>query len=215
MTGYQVYLEYDGKRYELPISPQQVRMRAEGRVSTADVLGIGQVCILQGAGLESYHMQFELSDNQPHYQKTSAPYQGAQMLTILRDFRRRQCVLQLYTEGGRFGLSRQVVITSLDIVQLGGEAGEYDVTMELMEYQGCSTAQLEQAMQQQAQGDGQGNVSPSTKAYTVVRGDSLWRIAQRQLGSGTRWKEIYQLNEEQIQNPNLIYPGQVLQLPIA
>lgn len=214
MTGYQVYLEYDGKRYELPISPEQVRIQGEGRVSTADVLGIGQVCILQGPGLERYQMRFELSDNAPHYQNSAALYQGAQMLTILRDFRRRQCVLQFYAEGGRFGLSRQVVITGLTVAQYGGEAGEYDVTLELMEYRGCSTAQLEQVMQQQGT-SGQEDVGTSTRAYTVVRGDSLWRIAQRQLGSGTRWREIYTLNQEQIKNPNLIYPGQILQLPIV
>lgn len=50
--------------------------------------------------------------------------------------------------------------------------------------------------------------------YTVVRGDSLWKIAEQQLGAGTRWPEIYNLNKETIgDNPNLIYPGQEFVLP--
>lgn len=52
------------------------------------------------------------------------------------------------------------------------------------------------------------------KTYTVVRGDCLYRIAQKQLGNASRWKEIYSLNKGVIgSNPNLIYPGQVYTLP--
>ena len=29
--------------------------------------------------------------------------------------------------------------------------------------------------------------------YTVTKGDSLWRIAKQQLGSGLKWKEIYEI----------------------
>jgi len=50
--------------------------------------------------------------------------------------------------------------------------------------------------------------------------DSLWRVAQRCLGDGDRWPEIWALNEGSIQpggrmltNPNLIHPGDRLRLP--
>ncbi|MGW7514147.1 hypothetical protein ACWGJ2_00945 [Streptomyces sp. NPDC054796] len=50
--------------------------------------------------------------------------------------------------------------------------------------------------------------------------DSLWRIAARELGDGSRWPEIYalnrgraQLNGETLTTPNLIRPGWVLRLP--
>lgn len=51
------------------------------------------------------------------------------------------------------------------------------------------------------------------RTYTVKPGDSLWRIAARELGSGRRWQEIYALNRELISNPSLIFPGQELTLP--
>ena len=49
--------------------------------------------------------------------------------------------------------------------------------------------------------------------YTVVKGDSLWRIAKQQLGSGLKWEEIYEANKDTIKDPNLIYVGQVLEIP--
>jgi len=52
-------------------------------------------------------------------------------------------------------------------------------------------------------------------SYTVVRSNSLWRIAARPdiYGDGTRWREIYNANRGQIRDPNLIFPGQVLVIP--
>lgn len=43
--------------------------------------------------------------------------------------------------------------------------------------------------------------------YTVVKGDSLWAIAEKKLGSGLRWRELAKLNGISEKNP-IIYPGQ-------
>lgn len=49
--------------------------------------------------------------------------------------------------------------------------------------------------------------------YTVRSGDNLWSIAEKQLGSGSRWKEIYNLNKDIISNPDIIQPGWNLKIP--
>lgn len=54
-------------------------------------------------------------------------------------------------------------------------------------------------------------VTNIVKTYTVQTNDSLWKIAQEQLGNGARYTEIANLNG--IKDSNLIYPGQVLKLP--
>jgi hypothetical protein len=49
----------------------------------------------------------------------------------------------------------------------------------------------------------------------VQPGTNLWRIAHRAYGSGLHYTVIYQANRDQIRNPDLIYPGQVLAVPEA
>jgi LysM repeat protein len=53
-----------------------------------------------------------------------------------------------------------------------------------------------------------------TGAITVVKGNSLWRIARRVYGEGVMFTLIYEANQDQIKDPDLIYPGQVFTLPV-
>jgi hypothetical protein len=48
---------------------------------------------------------------------------------------------------------------------------------------------------------------------TVKPGDTLWEMAHRCYGDGTRYAKIYQSNQALIRDPNLIYPDQHLTLP--
>ncbi|WP_249999375.1 LysM peptidoglycan-binding domain-containing protein [Actinoplanes sp. M2I2] len=58
-----------------------------------------------------------------------------------------------------------------------------------------------------------GAVQPVT--YTVRSGDTLFGIAEAQLGAGNRWPQIYALNQALIRDPGRIFAGQVFVLPPA
>ena len=61
---------------------------------------------------------------------------------------------------------------------------------------------------------GQATTVPAgTRTWTVKPGDTLSHIAQQVYGKASHWHAIFDANRDQLDDPDLIRPGQVLQLP--
>lgn len=61
--------------------------------------------------------------------------------------------------------------------------------------------------------DGGGTDAFGDRLHTVRAGDTLSEIAQERLGDASRWEEIFEANRPMLQDPDRIYPGQVLRIP--
>lgn len=51
------------------------------------------------------------------------------------------------------------------------------------------------------------------RTYTVVSGDTLWRIAEQEYGSGSKYMKIFEANTDILEHPDRIRPGQKLRIP--
>ncbi len=54
---------------------------------------------------------------------------------------------------------------------------------------------------------------PEARFHTVVRGDSLSKIAKQYYGDAMKYPIIFEANKPMLKDPDLIYPGQVLRIP--
>lgn len=54
---------------------------------------------------------------------------------------------------------------------------------------------------------------PGARTYTVARGDTLSQIARDHYGNASQWRAIFAANRDQIDDPDRIFPGQVLKIP--
>ncbi|MGH8083743.1 MAG: LysM peptidoglycan-binding domain-containing protein [Lysobacter sp.] len=56
-------------------------------------------------------------------------------------------------------------------------------------------------------------VGGGEQTYTVERGDTLSQIAKQFYGKASDWNTIFEANRDQLDDPDLIQPGQVLKIP--
>ena len=57
--------------------------------------------------------------------------------------------------------------------------------------------------------------APASTFYTVQSGDTLGAIAQAHYGNAGKYMTIFEANQPMLEDPNKIYPGQVLRIPSA
>lgn len=55
--------------------------------------------------------------------------------------------------------------------------------------------------------------APAATTHTVERGDTLWKIASKAYGDGSKYPVIFEANKPMLSDPDKIYPGQVLRIP--
>lgn len=61
---------------------------------------------------------------------------------------------------------------------------------------------------------GASSTAPSeAKTYTIVKGDTLSKIAEREYGDAKLWRKVFQHNKDVIKDPDKIFPGQQITLP--
>jgi len=117
--------------------------------------------------------------------------------------------VRAYVDGSEAGVTTSVdgtwQLSPVDEVA----PGKHRLSVEEINEQGVVTSTFELSFSRASPDD----VMISEGQVVVQPGNSLWRIARREYGQGTRYTHIFSANREQINNPDLIYPGQIFTLP--
>jgi nucleoid-associated protein YgaU len=114
---------------------------------------------------------------------------------------------------GKEATSKQSVVVALAEVESGSGVvrSRAEVPFNVPETVVANRSVLDQGV-----GSSQAHQPSQPKIATTVvsRGDSLWRISRVTYGEGMRYAVVYKANQDQIRNPNRIYPGQIFVLPM-
>ena len=116
------------------------------------------------------------------------------------------------------------VITTLDVDTSGRwrgdlpdvDTGVYTLRVDEVDVEGDVTSRVETPFKREAPEvleAAAGNGDAPVKAITVQTGATLWAIARDRYGDGTLFVRVFEANSNSIKDPDLIYPGQVFDLP--
>lgn len=110
-------------------------------------------------------------------------------------------------------INMYATIRKFDYKEKGGEPGDVYFDIEFKEFKFIKIREVVKETPKVEQQSDRPETAVTANTYTVVKGDCLWNIAKRFYGSGNQYTKIFDANSPPIQNPNLIYPGQVLTIP--
>lgn len=206
----------------LPITPSKLEMKIKNQNKTINLINYGEVNMLKDAGLTEIVLEAVI----PHVRYPFAIYSSGfrdasfflgkfEKLKISKKPFQFICTRVSPSRKHLFDTNIKVSLEDYKIEEDASEGQDLTVTIALKQYKdyGTKLVKIQQAASATVQSPRPAQTAPRPKTYRVKSGDTLWAIAKKHLGNGSRHTEIYNLNKSKIRNPNLIFPGQVLTLP--
>ncbi|HBF4243796.1 TPA: LysM peptidoglycan-binding domain-containing protein [Clostridioides difficile] len=227
--AYDFYL--DG--VQLPIAPGKLEIKTTNKNKTVDLINDGEVNILKTPGLSEISFEAEFTHNKlPFYR---GAFKDVQFFLSKLELLKTDCkpfqfiVSRQLGNKVLFNTNRKVSLEEYNIVEDADNGSDFKVAIKLKQYRDYSTKKLVLVPPKNETGRPNVKIEPkrvdsvnatNTKTYTVKAGDSLWSICQKQLGNGSLYKKVYELNKSMMDKANkgkkvpkyTIYKGQVLKL---
>lgn len=224
-SGYDVYLN----KCLLPVTPDKISMKINNANKTVTLINEGEINILKKAKLTD--IEFECSIPQVKYPFAvyksgfeDASYFLAYFEELKTSKKPFQFIVCRKLPNGKQLLNTnfKVALEDYQITEQAKDGFDFSVKVKLKQWRdyGTKTVNITITAEKskastEVKRDATTSPAPTaSQTYTVMRGDCLWNIAKKFYDSGAKYTVIYNANKELIgENPNLIYPGQVLTIP--
>lgn len=221
--AYRLYL--DGVLF--PVTPSKVTVKINGKNEKVTLINEGEATLLKSPGLTDVEFDLLLPQTQYSFAVYPDGFRPASFYTekleaLAAGKKPFQYIITRTDLCNKklFDTNMTVSLESYSLVEDAKEGLDLTAKVKLKQYREFKTKictidislpKPQAAMQTDRAVSAN---APSGGTYTVVKGDSLWKIAKRYYGNGGSWQKIYNANKSVIGgNPNLIYPGQVYTIP--
>ena len=211
----------------LPIAPEKLQLKIGNNNKTLTLINEGEINILKKAKLTDIEFEVLLPNVKYPFATYNDNFQNAsyflenieKLKTSEKPF---QFIVSRKMPNGKilFDTNIKVSLEDYTISEEAEEGFDVKVTIKLKQYKDYSTKTVQITIKQERPRpvvvqtpSRPATTAPTTRTYTVVRGDCLWNIAKKYYGNGSQYTKIYNANRDKIKNPSLIYPGQVFVIP--
>lgn len=204
-----------GYKMSFPMIPEETTTTAKTRFQQYDIMSKGEVMQPLGDNLTHFSWSGRLPgakrEGEPYVVEPIDPQAIQEFWSLLRHSGHMAHLMLTGTP-----INHDVYLEDYDVRQSGGH-GDYLYTISFVQ---AASLTVETESEEAAAKGETSSKAPKTedrgdnqkaKTYTVKKGDTLWRIAEKHLGAGSKYPEIASLNG--LKDPNKINVGQVLNLP--
>jgi len=193
-----------------PVNPEEVTIRRDRQYETTSLIGLGEVDLAQAERIKEisfssfFPKEFDENFCKGDPDDFIEPKTAMNRLTALLG---KKSPVRLIVSGTI--INTPVYLASHHSTFRGGEPGDIYFEVTFRTWRDIKVKALDPSG-----GPLRTDFKPVSKVYTVNPGDTLTAIAKRELGSSSKWSDLYNANKKVIgRDPNLIRPGQKLVMP--
>ena len=216
-----------------PVTPAKIQMKIKNQNKTINLINEGDVNVLKDAGLTEISFSALLPNQKYSFAQYESGYVAAgAFLVLLERYKKdkKPIAFNIVREiHAGLNLHPTTMSVSLEDYEIEDDASagfdtKVNIKLKLYRQYGTKTLNLSTGASSKNRSAGAG-ANNSGKSYEIVSGDTLWGIAKKKLGSGTKWKEIYNANKTVIedaakkygrsssQDGHWIYDGTIITIP--
>lgn len=206
----------DSSKNELwfPVNPTEINIRRDRSLETFQIINLGEVDFPHGEKIKeiSFSSFFPAVYDPSYCRYSDIPDPQLTMNAINTWMSEREPLRLMITPGE---VNVLVILSSHNSTFKANEPGDVYFDLTFRTWREYRIRTLDEIDSDTALTEARPDLSPVPKTYLVQFGDTLWGIAKLNLGSGSRWREIYEANAAVIgPDPDRIFPGQELVMPV-
>lgn len=220
----------NGSKFTFPALPEKIQAKYGAKYQSFDIISQGAVKVPKGTDVAEFSWDgvfFGKSKRREPIVKKNSWKEPNECVKVLNDFMKNETVLNLIVT--ETWINVDVTISSFQPRPAGAYGNvEYSITFvqkKPLQIYTTNELQIAKFVKKTKPRNDSGDTSGGGSTYTVVSGDTLWGIATKKLGSGSKWTSIYDANASTIEaeakkhgkassdHGHWIWPGEVLTIP--
>ncbi|MCW2277729.1 LysM peptidoglycan-binding domain-containing protein [Heliophilum fasciatum] len=211
-----IYLSWNNQQegFRIPVNPDAIEIKESGEGKTYDVAGLGEINVIKSPKLTEISFGSIFPAMRYPFVVANALAAPIQYVQFIQRWLNTKRPIRFVFVSGSYDINLPMSIEKFSWKEVAGSPGDIEYDLSLKKYVFYAAKRV--AVQPAATPEARALVVAETqrpverqeqKSYAIASGDTLWLLAQRFLGDGSRWPEIQSLNN--------MTDADVLHLPIG
>ncbi|MNU85103.1 autolysin [compost metagenome] len=228
MAEYSLTLSYNNQAeaIEFPVLPERIEVSEDGDSKSYDISKLGEINVIKGVKLAE--ISFEGVFPAEWYPGANVEqrelfHPSHYIVDKIRKWRDTKKPMRLVFVGSTMNINLPVSIERFSWSEEGGSVGDIKYEISFKEYRFYAAKKAKVQKKTAASTTAKKKVTTTSKArpdtwvkpktYTLVQGDTLWKVAKKFLGDGSKAGQIQKLNGIKDAELKKLKPGRVIKLP--
>lgn len=216
----------EAEAIEFPVLPEKIEVSSSGDNKTYDISQLGEVNVIKSSKLTeiAFESIFPVNWFPGANVAQQAIFAPSHYIDKIEKWRREKQPMRLVLVGSTMNINLPVSVERLIWSESGGAVGDIAFQLSLKEYRFYAAKKVQVAKQSgsvsvtmpkllSSKTPARADTRVQPKTYTLVAGDNLWKVAQKFLGDGSKYKQIQTLNGIKDAELKRLPIGKVIKLP--